>query len=151
MQNSYTKEGQLSWWLAPLWRGSNPLPFKIENYFNFYPSQPAQPAQLEGPQAGPRALDIPRARLSPARPVYQPTSSVACPGLGHGPYSSGPGGPARWRPLSKTNHNSLKWTKQALRAHRNHLLVLGLKHRVRLGPHSKVLCLGFQFSKLRYK
>ena len=62
MQNSYTKEGQLSWWLAPLWnhkgRGS-PLPFKIKNYFNFYPdplARPAKPAQLEGQRAGPRAL-----------------------------------------------------------------------------------------------
>ena len=44
MQNSYTKEGQLSWWLALLeclWihkgKGSNPLPFKTQKYFNFYP------------------------------------------------------------------------------------------------------------------
>ena len=47
MQNSYTKEGQLSWWLALLWfhkgMGLNPLPFKTENYFNFYPGQPARP------------------------------------------------------------------------------------------------------------
>ena len=55
MQNNYTKEGRLSWWLALLeclWihkrRGSNPLPFKTQKYFNFYP-KPAQPAQLEGP------------------------------------------------------------------------------------------------------
>ena len=65
MQNSYTKEGQFSWWLALLeclWihkgRGLNPLPFKTQKYFNFYP----QPAQLEGPRVGPRALDLPRAR-----------------------------------------------------------------------------------------
>ena len=49
MQNSYTKEGQLSSWLALLeclWihkgRDSNPLPFKTQKYFNFYlkPTQP---------------------------------------------------------------------------------------------------------------
>ena len=45
MQNSYTKEGQLSWWLAPLWfRGFEPLPSKIKNYFNFYPGRQARPA-----------------------------------------------------------------------------------------------------------
>ena len=99
MQNSYTKEGQLSWWLAfleCLWihkgKGFEPLPFKTQKYFNFYP-KPVQPAQLEGPQAGPRALDLPRAR--PSRPIDQSTGSVARPGLGHGPYSSGPAGPAR--------------------------------------------------------
>ena len=50
MQNNYTKESQLSWWLALLeclWihkgRGSDPLPFKTQKYFNFYP-QPARPA-----------------------------------------------------------------------------------------------------------
>ena len=42
MQNNYTKEGQFSWWLAPLW--FQPLPFKTENYFNFYPGPPARPA-----------------------------------------------------------------------------------------------------------
>ena len=96
MQNGYTKEGQLSWWLAfleCLWihkgRGSNPLPFKTQKYFNFY-LKPAQPAQLEGPRAGPRALDLPT-----ARPVDQSKGSVAR----HGPYSSGPADPARWRPL----------------------------------------------------
>ena len=79
MQNSYTKEDQFSWWLAPLWfhkgRGFEPLPSKIKNYFNFYPgppaspptgpsarpAKPAKPAQLEGP----RALDISRARPGP--------------------------------------------------------------------------------------
>ena len=45
MQNSYTKEGQFSWWLAPLWFHIEPLPFKIENYFNFYPGSPARPDQ----------------------------------------------------------------------------------------------------------
>ena len=99
MQNSYIKEGQLSWWLALLeclWihkgRGSNPLSFKTQKYFNFYPKS-AEPTQLEGPRAGPRALDLPRAR--PDQPIDQSTGSVARPGLGHGPYSSGPDGPAR--------------------------------------------------------
>ena len=50
MQNSYTKEGQFNWWLAPLWfhkeRGFEPLPFKTENYFNFYPDPPVRPASL---------------------------------------------------------------------------------------------------------
>ena len=54
MQNNYTKEGQFSWWLAPLWFHFEPLPFKTENYFNFY-------------------------------------LGLARPGLGHGPYSFGPG------------------------------------------------------------
>ena len=54
MQNSYTKEGQFSLWLAPLWfhkgRGSNPLPFKTENYFNFYPGPlTSQRAQWPAP------------------------------------------------------------------------------------------------------
>ena len=57
MQNSYTKKGQLSWWLALLWfhkgRGLNPLPFKTENCLNFYPNPLAR---LEDP----RALYIPR-------------------------------------------------------------------------------------------
>ena len=53
MQNSYIKEGQLSW-----------CPFKIENYFNFYPG-PASPARKPGPRAGSRALDISRARPGP--------------------------------------------------------------------------------------
>ena len=96
MQNSYTKEGQLSWWLALLeclWiHKGRPLPFKTQKYFNFYP-KPAKPAQLEGPRVGPRALDLPRAR--PGRPVDQSTGSVARPGLGHGPYSSGPASPPR--------------------------------------------------------
>nr|CAN63205.1 hypothetical protein VITISV_043881 [Vitis vinifera] len=60
--------------------------------------QPSQPAQFEGPQAGPWALDIPR-----ARPVDQSTSSVARPGLGHGPWAlllrARRPGLARWRPL----------------------------------------------------
>ena len=43
MQNSYTKEGQFSWWLAPLWFHIEPLPFKTENYFNFYPGPPSPP------------------------------------------------------------------------------------------------------------
>ena len=50
MQNSYTKDGQLSWCLTLLeylWihkgRDSNPLPFKTQKYFNFYP-KPVQPA-----------------------------------------------------------------------------------------------------------
>ena len=95
MQNSYTKEGQLSWCLTLLeclWihkgRGSNPFPFKTQKYFNFYP----KPAQLEGPRAGPRALYLPRARLG--RPVDWSTGSVARPGLGHGPYFSGLAVPA---------------------------------------------------------
>ena len=62
MQNNYTKEGQFSWWLAPLWFHFEPLPFKTENYFNFYLGL-ARPAQLEGP----RALDISMARPDPAR------------------------------------------------------------------------------------
>ena len=53
MQNSYTKEAQLSWWLALLWfhkgRGFDLLPFKTENYFNFYPSPPAPPAKPASP------------------------------------------------------------------------------------------------------
>ena len=68
MQNSYTKEGQLSWWLALLeclWiHKGRPLPFKTQKHFNFYP-KPAQPAQLEGPRAGPRALDLSRAQPGP--------------------------------------------------------------------------------------
>ena len=46
MQNGYTKEDQFNWWLAPLWfyKGRGPLPFKIKNYFNFYPGPPARPA-----------------------------------------------------------------------------------------------------------
>ena len=60
MQNSYTKEGQLSWWLALLeclWihkgRGFEPFkikmlmdPFKTQKYFNFYPipTQPSPPS-----------------------------------------------------------------------------------------------------------
>ena len=62
MQNSYTKEGQLSWWLASLWF-HKPLPFKIKNYFNFYPGPPAR-------QPGP-----------PARPVNSPSPpSLRAPG-----------------------------------------------------------------------
>ena len=82
MQNSYTKKGQLSWWLALLeclWihkgRGFEHLSFKTQKYFNFYP-KPAQPAQ-------------------PRPTVDQSIGSVARLGLGHGPYSSGPIGPAR--------------------------------------------------------
>ena len=85
MQNSYTKEGQLSWWLAPLWfhkeRSSNPLPFKIKNYFNFYPSSPSSPSppslRAYGSGTGLRYIK------GPARP-----------------------GPACWRPLLKS-----KWTR----------------------------------------
>ena len=56
MQNSYTKEGQLNGWLALLeypyihkGKGSNPLHFKTQKYFNFYPKptqarRPASPA-----------------------------------------------------------------------------------------------------------
>ena len=101
MQNSYTTEGQLSWWLAlyeSIREGdSNPFPSKLKSILSFTqspPNPPAKPAKLEGPQAGPRALDLPR-----ARPVDQSTGSVARPGLGHGPYSSGPTGPARPGPL----------------------------------------------------
>ena len=58
MQNSYTKEGQLSRWLAPLWfhkgRGLKLFPFKIKNYFNFYPDPPSQPSlRANGPGHGP--------------------------------------------------------------------------------------------------
>ena len=57
MQNSYTKEGQLSWWLALLeclWihkgKGSNPFPFKTQKYFNFYPiPTQALPARSPSP------------------------------------------------------------------------------------------------------
>ena len=57
MQNSYTKEGQLSWWLALLeysyihkGRGLNPLPFKTQKYFNFYPkSTQARRPRLSSP------------------------------------------------------------------------------------------------------
>ena len=108
MQNSYTKEGQLSWWLALLeclWihkgRVRIPFPSKLKSILIFTqsppsppsqgpPSPPAKPAQLKGPRAGPQALDLPR-----ARPVDQSTGSVARPGLGHGPYFFGPGGPAQ--------------------------------------------------------
>ena len=81
MQNSCIKEGQLNWWLALLeiHKGSVqiPLPLKLKRHFNFYPSPPAKPGQ----------------------PIDWSTGSVAHPELGHGPCSSGQGGPARWRPL----------------------------------------------------
>ena len=59
MQNSYTKEGQLSWWLALLeysyiykGRGSNPPPFRTQKYFNFYP-KPTQARRPACPAWGP--------------------------------------------------------------------------------------------------
>ena len=65
--NSYTKEGQLNWWLAfleCLWihkrRGFEPLPFKTQKYFNFY-TKPGEPVDqstgsVARPRAGPWAL-----------------------------------------------------------------------------------------------
>ena len=60
MQNSYTKEGQLSWCLTLLeclWihkgRDSNPLPFKTQKYFNFYPKpNPPSPPNLRAHELG---------------------------------------------------------------------------------------------------
>ena len=55
MQNSYTKEGQLNWWLALLeclWiHKGRPLPFKTQKHFNFYPklAQTSQPARPPSP------------------------------------------------------------------------------------------------------
>ena len=78
MQNSYTTEGQLSWWLAlyeSIREGdSNPFPSKLKSIFFLtqYPPKPAQPAQLESPQAGPRALDLPRARPGQPFDVARP-------------------------------------------------------------------------------
>ena len=51
MQNSYIKEGQLSWWLALLeclWTIREGVPFKTQKYFNSYP-KPAQPARQARP------------------------------------------------------------------------------------------------------
>ena len=101
MQNSYTKEGQFSWWLAPLWFHIEPLPFKTENYFNFYPGPPSPPIlRAYGFGHGPYIYQGP----GPARPVDQSTGSMARPGLGHGPYSSGP---AHWRPLNLLSSKTL--------------------------------------------
>ena len=72
MQNSYTKKGQLNWWLALcLWIHKG---FKTQKYFFFNPIST---------QAG------------PALPIDQSTGSVARLRLGHGPYSSAPAGPLK--------------------------------------------------------
>ena len=59
MQNSYTKEGQFNWWLVRIL-----FPSKLKIILIFTPAR--KPAQLEGPRAGPWALDISRVRPDPA-------------------------------------------------------------------------------------
>ena len=93
-----------------------PFPSKLKSILIFTQSPPSPPSQ--GPPSPPnlRAHKLGHGPSSwatslrftkgPARPVDQSTGSVARPGLGHGPYSSGPAGLA-W-PIGDPCLDSLK-------------------------------------------